>query len=88
MNKQQVRKMYNDVISKYGFTPDFDLDQFDEDEVLQFSCRNNGDVGDGKFGMPDYQNAKSIMKELKSQYSIAMDIECVDEWVIITIEST
>ena len=38
--------------------------------------------------MPDYQNAKSIMKELKSQYSIAMDIECVDEWVIITIEST
>ena len=27
MNKQQVRKMYNDVISKYGFTPDFDLDQ-------------------------------------------------------------
>lgn len=86
MNKEEIKKIYNDIISKYGFSPDFDFDDYDENELLQFSCRENGNLANDSFGMMDYQNAKIIMKELKAQYSIKIDIECVDEWVIISVE--
>jgi len=86
MNKQQIRNAYETIIRKYGFAPDFDLDQFDEDETLQFACRNNGDVGEETYGELDYRNAIKIEKELIAQYGAKVNIEPVDEWVIITIE--
>lgn len=65
------------------------LEVADEDyDYVNFSTRENGDVGAEKYSMIDYEDAKRMQKILKEQFSgkISTDIETVDEFVYLNIE--
>jgi hypothetical protein len=60
----------------------------DDYDFINFSTRENGNVGDEEHSDIDYQDAKRIEKILLDKYrgKISTDIETVDEWVHLNIE--
>lgn len=69
------------------FQLDGDLEDFEDSDELIFATRDNGNVGDERFGHKDFEEAKRIMKEVRGQFGGIMyhDITTCDEWVNIEI---
>lgn len=60
----------------------------DDYDFINFSTRENGNVGDEKHSEIDYQDALRVEKILLNKYrgKIFTEVETVDEWVHLNIE--
>lgn len=64
---------------------DGDLDEMD-DNVLEFTTREHGDVGAERFSPIDYKDAQDIGIKCIAEFGIkGFDVETCDEWVNLTI---
>ena len=76
MNKHEIIKL--------GKSYSFDLDS-DEDNILTFSTRENGDMMRDEPGEEDIKSAEIVCDLIKKKYGIEAVLELVDEWVMIDV---
>lgn len=71
-----------------GLRTYLDLDE-ETPEGLNYSTREDGDVGDSRPGAHDIQEAKRIVEALRAEFgsaNIHANWQAVDEWVHLTVE--
>ena len=78
----------NYIENNSWFQLDGDREDFEDGDDLLFATRENGNVGDGRFGQKDFEEAKRIMEEVREKFGGIMchGISTFDEWVNIEIE--
>lgn len=66
----------------------FDIDSEPDDEVILLATRENGNVGDEVPGKEDLDEANRIKKLIQTKFpELEVEIEIVDEWVHIEIDT-
>lgn len=82
MNKQEIINF----IEKNSFQQlDGDLDEMDDNE-LQFTTREHGDVGAERHSPIDFKDAQDIGIKAMAEFGIkGFDVEPCDEWVNLTL---
>jgi hypothetical protein len=77
--KEKIKTIMN-------LSPRFDLDD-DDDNCLDYSTRENGDVGAEEYGEDDLREANRMAVRLKEVLGSAVvtDVETCDEWVFLHI---
>ena len=77
--KEKIKTIMN-------LSPRFDLDD-DDDNCLDYSTRENGNVGDEEYGEDDFIEAHrmAIMLENSFGSAVVTDVETCDEWVFLHI---
>lgn len=85
-----MNKVLKDIISIVESTTAFYFNE-DGDSFLEFTSRENGDVGSEEPSQLDVDEARTVIKLIKSKYpdlGLKYDIETVDEWVYLTVFTT
>ena len=89
-NKNNYMKDITNYVHKNSwFELDGDLEDYDEDEALMFTTRDNGDVGDESYGDKDWDEAERVMIALLKEFGdkiLQIDVTTCDESVNIEIE--
>lgn len=76
--------MLKDEIKDYLRKTTFSLDE-EGSNYLDYSTRENGDVGNCEHSPIDYQAAKDIKKNLEASFEVEVHIDTCDEWVLLQI---
>tara|TARA_R110000851_G_scaffold97156_2_gene210683 strand:+ start:15679 stop:15957 length:279 start_codon:yes stop_codon:yes gene_type:complete len=86
--KEQILKTEKlNEIRKYVENSDSNLVEHDSDyDYINFSTRENGDVGSETHSEIDLADATKLGDEISAKFGVNPDIETVDEWVHLNIE--
>lgn len=85
--EQELKTAKLDEIKEYVKNSSSNLSEHDSDyDYVNFSTRENGNVGDEIHSEIDLADATKLGDELSEKFGVNPDIETVDEWVHLNIE--
>ena len=88
MNNLNNKNKINNYLKEHSYLElDGDIDlHYSDSDILDYSTRRNGNVGDEEFSYEDYEHACLMKKNLLKLFSdVDIDIETVDEWVYLNV---
>jgi len=77
-------KVIKSIISLVKQKSHFDIVD-NGDDYIEFSTRENGNVGDETTGAEDVNTAVKLQKLIKQKFGVTSEIEEVDEWVHLNV---
>jgi hypothetical protein len=82
-----MKKEIIQFVEKNSFQSlDGDFEDFDEDDDLEFTTREHGNVGDEQYSQIDFDDAQAIGVKVMAEFGVkGFDVETCDEWVNLTI---
>ena len=84
-----MKDITNYVHKNSWFELDGEPEDFDFDEMLMFTTREHGDVGNDSYGQKDWDEAERVMIALLKEFGdkiLKIEVTTCDEWVNIEIE--